>query len=503
MNQWRIAGLILAAVFAAWLTLRGCSPEEEDRPAPAPVRDQFHASKPLAVVAAYATAAGNQADLAWLERELRYLLMRGQMRIAAQQPGSQPIYTLRVELDHAPPTAATLRLLAPDGVVERTLQVQLGEPALATMRSLAGALPAFLGAAHTTTDWATLLGTDDSSAYENFLRSSNELLDANGRGFTRPGAAANSATVDRLEALTRRHPRFARAWSLLSVAYLNLGGKDQASLTQLADTTAERALGLDPALTDAQSAQGLARLRRGEWTAALEHFNTALKVDANSSPALEGLACLLVDVGHSTAALPIAQRAVALQPGSIGANECLVYAQLGTATDVPPPAKQSEPLAVAQVRALNALLSARPAEAEGFLRAASNTSNASQWVDPLLRAATNRQQTSEALQAITRAASDNVIDPVTEVISGAALRQSDFVFNRMLRLHKQHEQLPLRILWLPDTAFLRQHRRFAEIVTAAGLPAFWQDHGLPDICAHEPAVFGCKLKSQPAAKSPD
>lgn len=507
MNQWRIAGLILVAVLAAWLLLmRSCTPEvEPTTTAPVPVREAFHASKPLRV---QITSADN--DSAWLERELRYLLTRGQMRVAPiglqmdAGPGAQKIFTLQIELPREPQTGAKLALLAPDGVTEREADVELGNPGeppsqLAIVQAFAKKLPGFLGAPHSSADWASLIGTDNGGAYDSFLRGSNELLGAAGRGFTQPSAADNSPTVERLESLTRKHRRFVRAWSLLSVGYLSLGGEDKASLTQIAETTAERALALDPAQADAQSALGLVRLRRGEWVAAMEHFEAALTLDANEIPALEGMACLLMDVGHATAALPIAQRAVALQAGSIGANECLAFAQLATGTSTtqtpnePDKKAERQPLEVAQARALGALLSGDSAAAQQALRNIPNTSRAAAWTGPLLQAATNRRKTSEALQAITRAASDGIIDPVTEVVSGAALRQSDFVFNRMLRLHKQNESVPLRILWLPQTDFLRKHARFEEIVSAEGLLPFWQDHGLPDVCAAEPRVYGCKL----------
>lgn len=513
MNQWRVAGLILVAVLAAWLMLRSCRPEEKPATtAPVPAREEFHASKPLRVLITDA-----DSDPAWLARELRYLLIRGKMRVAAvaadKGAGGQKTFTLRVALPEGPQTAAKLTLLAPDAVLVRQSEVDLRDQGgslsqLATVQAFAKRLPAFLGAAHASADWATFIGTDNSSAYDSFLHSSNELLGAAGRGFTQPSAADSSSTVERLELLTRKHRRFARAWSLLAVGYLSLGGEDEISLTRIAESTAERALALDPALADAHSALGLVLLRRGEWVAAMEHFNAALALDVNEIPALEGMACLLMDVGHVAAALPVAQRAVALQAGSIGANECLAFAQLATATSathIPAQATHSDgepdkkparqPLEVAQVKALGALLSGDPASAQRTLRDSASTAAATAWIDPLLQAAANRRKTSEALQAITRAASDEIIDPVTEVVCGAALRQSDFVFNRMLRLHKQNEPVPLRILWLPQTSFLRQHPRFEEIVSAEGLLPFWQDHGLPDVCGAEPAIYGCKLRA--------
>jgi hypothetical protein len=73
------------------------------------------------------------------------------------------------------------------------------------------------------------------------------------------------------------------------------------------------------------------------------------------------------------------------------------------------------------------------------------------------------------------------------------LKQPEFVFNRMSRLQRQSERLPLRVLWMPQTQFLRKHARFEQIVSAAGLPAFWQEQGVADVCTAEPALYGCKM----------
>jgi hypothetical protein len=57
------------------------------------------------------------------------------------------------------------------------------------------------------------------------------------------------------------------------------------------------------------------------------------------------------------------------------------------------------------------------------------------------------------------------------------------------------------VLWMPETSFLRRHALFHDIVDSAGLPAYWQEHGIPDLCAAEPRVYGCKLRASRAASS--
>jgi len=506
MNKWRIAGLIVLVVLAGWLAVRSWTPAPPPpvKTQPPPVREVFHASKPLHVV--IESAAGPAAN-EWLERELRFVLTRGKMRIAplgaASSPGEVAIFTLRIEFpDRQQSSTARLSLLAPDGVMERQTDAPLNlENRLSTVQSLASYLPKFLGAATATADWGSLVGTTEAEAYEGFLAGSSALLDSTSRGFTQPTHTRDLAQrVEQLEALARKYPTFARAQGLLAIAYLGLGGEDQPSLTQIADATAKSALALDEDLADAHSAMGLARLRRGEWIAARERFEAALALDVNALPALEGLACLLTETGQMAAALPIAEHAIWMQPGNIGARECMTYARIASPAAEPASATPATPtgndLAVARIDALAAMLAGDLPAAERLLTGAAGTNNT--WIAPLIRAATNRAAIPEALRAITLAASDGKIDAATEVMCGAALRQSDFVFNRMSRLQKQNEAVPLRILWLPQTAYLRQHRRFEQIVTAVDLGSYWQEQGRPDICESEPKVYGCALRPSPA-----
>jgi tetratricopeptide (TPR) repeat protein len=265
-------------------------------------------------------------------------------------------------------------------------------------------------------------------------------------------------------------------------------------LTQLAESSAERALALDAELADAHSALGLVQSRAGAWAMAKEHFDAALAIDPNAAAALEGLSCLLADVGQSRAALQVGLRAIALQPKNTGARECVAYAQLSVA-GAEEPAPQETSAGTPRVRVLAALLSDDVTTARTLLRNSTN-GDATQWTDPLLRAAADRSHIAAALQAITRAANDGHIDATTEILGGVALKQSDFVFNRMLRLHRKKEPVPLRLLWLQQTGFLRTHARFEQLISASSLASFWQDHSPPDVCSSEPSVYGCKLSAK-------
>jgi tetratricopeptide (TPR) repeat protein len=499
MNRWRIAGLVLLAALLAWFAVRSLMPEAPPPPPPEPVRETFHPAKPLHLeVRTAADPEALPAELRWLDRELRHLLARGKMNVApiggvdADAGSAAAPYTLRVTLsdDH---TRAQVELVAPDRIVDKRADVALSdESQLATLQTFAQHLPSFLSAPGGTADWTAAPGTTDAAAYGEFLRAGDALLGPDGTGFTAPAPSGGEAAqrLEQLERLARRQRQFARARALLSLAYLSVGGEDEASLTKLAETAAERALALDAALADAQAALGIVRLRRMEWTAAQEHFDAALELDANSIPALEGLGCLLMDVGHVRAALPVALRSVALQPGNRGARECATYARIATGAETA--SLETESADTARIHAVMSLLAGDRAGAEALLRSGAAIDDGLARI--IIEASGSKDRIPEALQAVTTSADDEAIDAETEILFGVALRRPDFVFNRMLRLAKQDEAVPLRVLWLPQTEFLRKHRRFREVVSTATLTTYWQDHGRPDVCESEPKVPGCAVK---------
>lgn len=485
----------------------GCTREEpEPQPPAAPVRETFHAHKPLRLEVLIAPTAAENAsiDLQWFERELRRLLRRGQLRLVTET-ANDSTFDLQVEF-MGDGKQLELRLIAPDKHVERTRLVVLPQSTrLATVSQLAKSLPEFLETP-ASQDWHEFVGTTDERVFETYLRSADELYGSAAQGVTRPGTTrALTRTVERLEAMTRAQPKFARAWSALAVGYLSLGGEDLASLTDLAESSAERALRLDGDLADAHAALGLVRLRRQDWIAALDKFEWALALDPDMTVALEGLACLNVDAGLYREALPFARRAVALQPRNAGAHECLTYAQLtetrsnslqGTSIgqDVDIKNTAGAPPIATRVHGLLAVLAGERATAERLLRSSMSRAEFDAWGAPCLRAASNRRLVPEALRAITRAANDGHIDAATQILCGAALREADFVFNRIERLQKEAAHAPLRILWLPQAGFLRKHERFEAAVSKAGLPAFWHSNGAPNVCAQEPDIDSCDLR---------
>jgi tetratricopeptide (TPR) repeat protein len=492
----RLFRLAALAIFAVAVALASCTREPPPAPPePEPVRERFHAARPLRIVVhADAENASNDASLAWLARELRFLLLRGQLRVAPPWT-TAPTFALDVA-PSADGNEWTLKLLAPDETVEREITLPRASDRLANMQAFARALPRFLEAPQSAGDWTVFLGTNAPRAYDSYLRGAEDVFGASAQGLTRPVAArAPARTIERMEALTRSEPKFARAWAALATAYLSMGGADWASLTELAEAAAERALALDESLSEAYAALGVVDLRRNEWLAAEDKLERALALDEALPTALEGMACLLADSGHMKRSLPHARRAVALQPRNAGARECLTYAEIATG-EASANEESAGTASVARVRALAAFLQNDAREAERLLRRTMPRAEFEIWAGPTLQAARNRRLIPEALKAITQAANDGYIDPAVEILCGAALKQPEFVFNRIARLARTQTHAPLRVLWLPHADFLRSHARFEEAIGDAGLTSYWHGSGPPDICASEPHVYGCNLRRE-------
>ena len=217
------------------------------------------------------------AESAWLEYELRHLLNRGRMRVAAIDDVATA-FTLRVTLnaDMSAATRSSRRRPTPSRAqnkssccVERQLRLR------PSSRMFAQMLPQFL-AAQAGRNWVTLIGTEDER-----LR---RLPEHGAAQAARPewpgphaGAAQNARLVDRLEALARLQPHAVPRALGAAPASLTRESRRQGSvlLTQLAKSSAERTVAADDEIAEAHAALGLVHMRQGDWTAAREQFDRA------------------------------------------------------------------------------------------------------------------------------------------------------------------------------------------------------------------------------------
>jgi len=486
------AVLLILAGIGIWIGSK--EPETEVPPSPIEGQAGLHARALLRIEAVIADRPDSDPEIRWLTSEMRYLLVRGQVPLARPQGPYDPedgeaLFTLRVTAAEEPAAPLQLTLVSPSGTPERTVTAPpLTNDRLGRIQAIAHALPALLPRGATGVGFPAFLGTTSAAAYEALAQAQMAAFDES--ELKQSQIAIRATPIDRLEALTREQPGFARAWAELALLYLRIAGQDVASLTAIAERAAQRAVELDSRLAEAHAVLGIARQRRGEWVPADVSLAQALALDPASPTALEAFSCLLVDVGRIHHARLIGEQAVSVAPGSRAAAECLAYARLATGESLT--GMGTTPDLAARPRVLSAMLMGRPDEARASLAALHDPPEGfDQWFSTITQAIGQPSRRPDALRAITRAASDATLDPATEIVYGVGLQQPDFVFNRLQRLKTQREAVPTRILWVKDALFLREHPRFAALTRSLGLDNYWKERGRPDLCGSEPVPAFC------------
>jgi eukaryotic-like serine/threonine-protein kinase len=171
-------------------------------------------------------------------------------------------------------------------------------------RAIAGQLQVTLagtgrGAAH---------GTADPTAYDLYLRGMY-LYRRRGPGITGAINAFDQATV--------RDSTFARAWAALSVALLvspSYVATRSGAVIPRALAAAERAVRLDPTLSDAHLALGYADAELFKWPDAEAELRRAIALDPGAVEPRYRLAYALVNQCRDAEAIPVLQLAVARDP---------------------------------------------------------------------------------------------------------------------------------------------------------------------------------------------
>ena len=194
-------------------------------------------------------------------------------------------------------------------------------------------------------------GTSDPTAYDLYLRGMY-LYRRRGPGITGAINALDQATV--------RDSGFARAWAALAVALLvspSYVPTRSGVVIPRALAAAERAVRLDPTLSDAHLALGYADAELFKWPEAEAELRRAVALDPGAAEPRYRLAYTLVNQCREAEAIPVLQRAVARDPLYfmtalyLGGAEIAV-GRVGEGLDEQRRALALEPQSVAPVSAL-------------------------------------------------------------------------------------------------------------------------------------------------------
>jgi tetratricopeptide (TPR) repeat protein len=116
-------------------------------------------------------------------------------------------------------------------------------------------------------------------------------------------------------------PTYAPAWSGLADASALLASwqfADPDEMYPLASQAARRALELDPSLAEAHASIGFIKMNwEWDWDGVLREFRRAIELNPNHETTHRWLSAFLAGIGRRDEAMPIAERAVLLDPLSV------------------------------------------------------------------------------------------------------------------------------------------------------------------------------------------
>ncbi len=171
-------------------------------------------------------------------------------------------------------------------------------------RAIAGQLQVTLAG----TGRGTAQGTSDPTAYELYLR---------GMYLYRRRGPEITGAINAFDQATVRDSGFARAWAALSVALLvspSYIATRSGAVIPRALAAAERAVRLDPKLSDAHLALGYADAELFEWPDAEAELRRAIALDPGAVEPRYRLAYALVNQCRDAEAIPVLQLAVSRDP---------------------------------------------------------------------------------------------------------------------------------------------------------------------------------------------
>jgi tetratricopeptide (TPR) repeat protein len=331
----------------------------------------------------------------------------------------------------------------------------------------------------------------DAGSYEKYLRAKALIRDRIGDN----GPQSIRQAVDLLQDVTAHNPNYAPAWARLAYAYdympnaatnpLYSAGSTEGNRAETAavlaksEAAVERAIALDPELSQAYLALALSQSGRGRYIAAEDQYLKALALDPYDPDALSSYTYMLLAVGHLKQARPTREKLQLIEPlvpnfmaGTAPAlwltgDTDAALALLGGFSNLP-----SAQRLVAQIYASQG----RYADA----------------ADALHLTATGTSFLAKQDQAAARL--------LRLAGTGAAARDlpalgaMSFAYHyvgaddRMLEFHEQNAERGFSLggstllLWEPAYASVRKTERFKKLAKKQGLVDYWKARGWPDLC---------------------
>jgi adenylate cyclase len=338
----------------------------------------------------------------------------------------------------------------------------------------------------------------------------------------RGGPDSTQAGIRLLEKATAHDPKFARSYAELAFAQSILVSIGVATSDLLSDRqrNAQRALALDPEISEAHAVLGGVSMSRARWLDAEQHFRRALSLNpADPLVHIYYGSGLLPATGRVRAALRASKEAYRLAPAMPTAamitaaastnlsldSDVLAYTHLAVDLGYP---KSTPPLPFLDAAvAMNAGRYAEAAESMNSVLAPSVLEAEGAAVVRLVYAAAagaaDKRVAIEALLSLRAgAANEAMARPIMVMLATnwftrlGALDLAYEVAHAWLGELETTGVLPGSVhvgaYWLPEMRPFRQDPRFQAFVTRLGLMEYWKQYGPPDDCDLKDGKLTCR-----------
>ena len=226
------------------------------------------------------------------------------------------------------------------------------------------------------------------------------------------------------------------------------------------------------------------------WIESENAFRVALQNQPNDAELLNWYSLFQASVGRSGESLETAIRARDLEPLSPVVNQRLAVAYLWVdqndlaQAQFAIAAEQGMPVTTQPEAYLVLLLRQEKLEIARLLMAGQQKLQGldAAWVDALFMAMQDPAQKPAAVEAVEQAVASGNISDLHLFGVWIYLDETERAIDTALRLTEYRILFIPEFLFAVETAALRRHPRFAEVVRAIGLDRYWDYFGWPELC---------------------
>lgn len=238
---------------------------------------------------------------------------------------------------------------------------------------------------------------------------------------------------------------------------------------------------------------------QGRWIEAESAFRRALQGSPNDAELLNWYSVFLSGVGRSQEALEYAIQAKNLDRLSPVVNQRLAVAYLWV---------NRNDLAFEQFRVASELGMAPTSQPEAYLIILLRRGEYDiarllmvglqkvmgydpEWIDYLFRALQDPEERPAAVEAVLRAEQSNDISKLHLFGAWVYLGETERAIDAALQLIQDGTNVNTEFLFAAETAQMRRHPRFVEVVRALKLDTYWEYFGFPEMCQPEGESIVC------------